>query len=159
MQIYIMRHGEAEAQASSDQLRALTTLGKNEAKSTSEKLADVCFDLVLVSPYIRAQQTKDEFLSQLNNKPKKVQTLDLITPSGSAVEVHDYLDGLINVEQLEHVAIISHMPFVSYFTAELTYDSQMPIFQTAAIAKIDYNPETMKGELVDMLCPFGVCIA
>lgn len=45
------------------------------------------------------------------------------------------------------------MPLVSYLVAELTYDQQSPIFQTAAVAHIDYDIKTMKGQLVQLISP------
>ncbi|WP_413701673.1 phosphohistidine phosphatase SixA [Psychromonas sp. KJ10-10] len=59
MQIYIMRHGQAEMMANSDSERALTALGREESEMMASSLANqkVSFDAVMVSPYLRAQQT------------------------------------------------------------------------------------------------------
>lgn len=118
---------------------------------------------VFVSPYLRAQQTganvsnflvKDDLLV---NKPK---TLDLITPSGDVQLVHDFLDGLISQsneadDSDKNLAIlfISHMPFISYFVAQLTDKYKMPIFATGAIAVIDYDTKLMQGQLLEIISP------
>ena len=63
MKMFFMRHGEAEHFADADAARQLTPRGRVE----SEAVARACkeqgfaqFDKVLVSPYIRAQQTWQE---------------------------------------------------------------------------------------------------
>ena len=45
------------------------------------------------------------------------------------------------------------MPLVSYLVAELTVDQQSPIFQTAAIAQIDYDKNNMNGKLIRLVSP------
>lgn len=165
MQILIMRHGEAANIAGDDSMRPLTEQGVLEAKimgqwilQNNPKMLDV-----FVSPYLRAQQTCDNVsnllvkASLLVNQP---ETLNLITPSGNAQHVHDFLDGLLNHcdeadngDQNLTVLFVSHMPFVSYFVAELTDKNQTPIFPTGAIAVIDYDVKRMQGELLDIISP------
>jgi phosphohistidine phosphatase len=93
----------------------------------------------------------------LTNQPK---TLDLITPSGNAQQMHDFLDGLLSQfneancgDNNAAILIVSHMPFVSYLVAQLTENHQMPIFATGAITIIDYDTTRMKGRLVDVISP------
>lgn len=45
------------------------------------------------------------------------------------------------------------MPLVSFLVAELTFNHDSPIFQTAAIAQIDYDKAQMAGSLVKLLAP------
>lgn len=156
MQLYIMRHGEAQQQAMSDSQRELTAHGRSEVLDIAKLLTNESFDLILVSPFIRTQQTADTLISVLNTQAK-IEQCSLITPSGSATDVHNYLDGLIAEEQYQKILLVSHMPLISYLLSELTTGSHMPIFQTAALAKIDYNVEQMAGDFVEMLCPFNIC--
>jgi len=168
MQIFIMRHGDAANITGEDSLRPLTEQGLFEAKimglwliQNSPKLVDV-----FVSPYVRAQQTCATVASYLikadllTNQPK---TLDLITPSGNARQMHDFLDGLLSQfneadcsDNNAAILIVSHMPFVSYLVAQLTENHQMPIFATGAVAIIDYDTTRMKGQLVDVISPTQV---
>jgi phosphohistidine phosphatase len=164
MQIFIMRHGEAANTAGDDSLRPLTEQGGLEAEKMglwllqkNTKLLDV-----FVSPYLRAQQTCEKATSLFKKSHLLVNQpiiLNSITPSGSAQEVHDFLDGslsecneLVNDKNVA-VLFVSHMPFVSYFVAELTDKSQMPIFPTGAIAVIDYDTKRMNGQLVELISP------
>ena len=164
MQLYIMRHGEASMKADTDASRPLTKQGELEANLMALWLSNmnVRIDHILVSPYIRAQQTCSIVTSTLSTKynedfQQKVSTVNYITPSGSAREVHDYIDDLCSGLSCEHVLIVSHMPLVSYLVAELTVEQQCPIFQTAAIAQINYQCSSMNGELVRIVSPIDLC--
>lgn len=165
MQIFIMRHGEAANIVGDDSMRPLTEQGIIEAKlmgqwllQNSSKLLDV-----FVSPFIRAQQTYDNVASVLikaNILITQPKTFNLITPSGNAQQVHDFLDGLFNQYNATDcngknsaVLFVSHMPFVSYLVAELTDKIQMPILPTGAIAVIDYDTTSMQGRLLGIMSP------
>ncbi len=102
MKIFIMRHGEAEHFADSDAARQLTQRGRIE----SETVARACkeqgfaqFDKVLVSPYIRAQQTWQE--TSVHFSAKSIEITDEITPYGQSDRVFDFVNALIEVEQVE----------------------------------------------------------
>jgi phosphohistidine phosphatase len=165
MQIFIMRHGEASNQSltsqNSDALRPLTASGEFESQTMGRwlsQLNNTTFD-IYVSPYHRAQQTCFHVVKNLESsqasKDVKVTTLDFITPSGDVKQTQDFIDGLCcdKDSQPSAILIISHMPFVSYLVAQLTRTQNMPLFCTASIAHIDYNIDSMQGELVNMISP------
>jgi phosphohistidine phosphatase len=154
MQIFIMRHGQAEPMASSDAQRSLTAQGVQEASLVGKYLETrkIVFDCVYVSPYLRAQQTAKAVMKSMDISTI-YQTLNFITPEDSAREMHDYIDAIASEVSHEHILIISHMPLVSYLVAQLTVDKTMPIFQTAAIAQIDYDVSKMSGALVNIESP------
>ena len=166
MQLYIMRHGEAqnfvEQGSRDDSQRALTVQGEIEAKMMVNWLQkmQVSPKQVFVSPYVRAQQTCGLATTGMQTT---ITTVDFITPSGDAKQVHDFIDGWCS-EQLpasaEHeqsLLIISHMPLVSYLVAELTQSGNAPIFATAGIAHIDYDTEKMQGTLQRLVSPIELC--
>lgn len=160
MQIFIMRHGEAqnfiEQGIRDDSQRALTTLGKQEAQTTADWLQKIQIapKQVFVSPYVRAQQTCAIVTSQMQCP---VSTLNFITPSGDAKQVHDFIDGWCSETEVDlptqSLLIVSHMPLVSYLVAQLTQSENAPIFATAGIAQINYDVKAMKGELVRLISP------
>ena len=154
MQIFVMRHGQAEMAAASDALRPLTANGVNEATVMGQWLSKnlSTFDAIFVSPYLRAQQTADAVCSQLVNVGKR-ETLNFITPEDSPKTVHDYLDVISSDESIQKILLVSHMPLVSYLVAELTTDHSMPIFQTASVAQIDYDKKSMQGALISLTSP------
>jgi phosphohistidine phosphatase len=154
MQIFIMRHGQAEIVAPSDALRPLAENGFDEARIAAQWLVENqhVFDCVFVSPYLRAQQTADTVIEQLKLIGVR-KTLNFITPEDNAKEVHDYLDAVFSLEPYKKVLLVSHMPLVSYLVAELTSDNTMPIFQTASVAQIAYDKKRMLGELITLVSP------
>jgi phosphohistidine phosphatase len=171
MQVYIMRHGEAQnfvAQGScDDSKRALTAQGKTEAKMMANWLQKMQVNPihVFVSPYVRAQQTCAIATAMMQSA---ITTVDFITPSGDAKQVHDFIDGwcseqLTASEQQEStrqepsLLIISHMPLVSYLVEQLTQPGNTPIFATAGIAHIDYDIEKMQGTLQRLISPIELC--
>jgi phosphohistidine phosphatase len=166
MQVYIMRHGEAQnfvAQGSrDDSQRALTAEGKIEAKMMANWLQKMQINpmQVFVSPYVRAQQTCAIATSMMQTA---ITTLDFITPSGDAKQVHDFIDGwcseqvAVSTNQEPSLLIISHMPLVSYLVAQLTQSGNTPIFSTAGIAHIDYDIERMQGILQRLISPIELC--
>jgi phosphohistidine phosphatase len=154
MQIFVMRHGQAEMVAPSDEQRPLTETGIKEAKFIGQWLLknNTIFDCVFVSPYVRAQQTADALIGEFSDVVKR-KTLGIITPEDSAKDVHDYLDAVCVEEQYQNILLVSHMPLVSYLVAELTTDYAMPMFQTASVAQIEYSVDKMSGELVNIVSP------
>ena len=149
-----MRHGQAEMLGSIDAQRSLTEHGKQEAYDMAQWLQQKQPSLshVFVSPFKRAQQTADVVLSELKSTPN-CQTVSFITPEGSAKAFHDFLDGVCEVENISSLLVVSHMPLVSFLIEELTTEQQTPIFQTAAIAQIDYDLKAMKGQLINLISP------
>lgn len=154
MKIFIMRHGEAEHFADSDAQRELTANGRQASLAVAKACVEQgyrSFDKVLVSPYIRAQQTWQEIAHCFD--ANKVETLDDITPYGDSEQVAQYIDALIDVEQLESVLLVSHLPLVGYLTAEFVVDMAPPLFPTSGLACVDYQPKSKQGELLFNLRP------
>lgn len=154
MKVLIMRHGEAGHFAESDAQRALTPRGRLE----SDAVAKVCieqgithFDKVLVSPYLRAQQTWQEISAYF--EAKTVETCEDITPYGQSQHVYDYLCALIEVEQPEQILLVSHLPLVGYLTAEFVKEMAAPMFPTSGMVCIEFEPSTQKGEIRFSLKP------
>ncbi len=146
MQVYIMRHGQAEFMARSDSERTLTMLGRLESEKMAAYLADhsISFDAVLVSPYARAQQTwqaVSPFFSEVAN----VQTLKCLTPAGS---VHKSVNEILALQAsgVKSLLIVSHLPLVGYITGELAPEAGAPAFATSSVAHVQLD-ENGCGEL------------
>ncbi|MCW8347610.1 phosphohistidine phosphatase SixA [Vibrio sp. ZSDZ65] len=154
MKVFIMRHGEAVHYAATDEERALTPHGE----LCSLSVARACkqqgfssFDHVLVSPYLRAQQTWNRISEVFT--AKKVTVCDDITPYGQAEDVAEYIGALSNVESLESILLVSHLPLVGYLTAELVGDMNAPMFPTSGLVCVEYDVERRQGELLWHLHP------
>lgn len=144
--LYIMRHGEAQMVAANDESRQLTSHGIAEVTRNAQWLKQQVegFDLVLVSPYVRAQQTQQRVFDVIET-PTKIETLADLVPEGSAENVHDYIDAAIQLYQPKNILLVSHMPLVSYLVEEFSFEQATPIFPTAGIAYIQYDVRQMKG--------------
>ena len=111
MKVWVLRHGEAQALASTDRERPLTPLGLMQTQLVGQFLAGQAgIERVFVSPYLRAQQTCAEVLRSLG---LTAQTADWLTPDASPVQVVDALDHLQGEEQIWEVLLVSHQPLVS----------------------------------------------
>ncbi|HFQ5587742.1 phosphohistidine phosphatase SixA [Vibrio vulnificus] len=154
MKVLIMRHGEAEHFADSDAQRALTTRGRLESDTVAKACAErgiTHFDKVLVSPYLRAQQTWQEISGYF--QADAVETCEDITPYGQSEQVYDYLCALIEVEQPEQILLVSHLPLVGYLTAEFVKDMSAPMFPTSGMVCVEFEPSQHRGEIRFSLRP------
>lgn len=149
MQIFIMRHGDAETFAASDAGRPLSSMGRDG----SYQMAQYCkeqghdeFDLVLVSPYLRAQQTWQTIEPLL--KAEKVEDCADITPYGDSESVVEYVCALAETQFLQNILLVSHLPLVGYLTADFVTDIPPPMFPTSGMACIDFDVDTRKGQLL-----------
>ncbi|SJN54729.1 Phosphohistidine phosphatase SixA [Vibrio ruber DSM 16370] len=154
MKIFIMRHGEAGYCATGDADRPLTGLGKSESVSVMKQANDIqkiSVDKVLISPYLRAQETWREIAAYV--EARSITTCDDITPYGKSDRVFDYLMALADIERVNSFFLVSHLPLVGYLTSEFVRDMPAPMFPTSGLACLDYVPETQKGELLWRLAP------
>lgn len=148
MNIFIMRHGEAEHFAQSDAERALTDHGQSASLAVARECAKkgvAKFDKVLVSPYVRAQQTW-KVISQCFTADQ-VEICDDITPYGEAGQVAEYISALVDVHHYQNLLIVSHLPLVGYLAAEFVIDMVPPMFQTSGLMCIDYSSQTRAGKV------------
>ena len=151
--LYILRHGQAEPYSKAvDAERQLTESGVAEVASTAHTFSEKkeCFDAVFVSPYIRAQQTADVFLTALNQMPK-VQTTPLITPYGKVMEVASWL-----IDQpYESILLITHQPFAYQFS-DFLVEEALPVSVSMSTATLI----SLEGELLSGgCCQFRWCIS
>ncbi|QIZ77219.1 phosphohistidine phosphatase SixA [Ferrimonas lipolytica] len=137
MNIYLMRHGEAGFDAPSDQLRQLTSLGKSQSLEVAQQflVAMQHMDLVLVSPYLRAQQTWQMIESLCQAQPQ-VQVLDELVPEADPAITRDVVVATAAVAKANNVLVIAHMPLLGYLLAELVPGQEPCLFATSGIAEI-----------------------
>ena len=150
MQIYIMRHGQAEMMAFSDAERNLTDIGREESERMAKYLVKqgVELDAVLVSPYVRAQQTWQS-VSPFFDGVTNIQTLPCLTPSGSARKTVNELLAL-QAEGVKAVLIVSHLPLVGYIVGELAPSAGVPAFSTSAVGHVSLSDEDGFAEMISL---------
>ncbi|MCP1440255.1 phosphohistidine phosphatase [Erwinia persicina] len=153
MQVFIMRHGDAALDAASDAVRPLTHCGCDESRQMAGWLngQKVDIDRVLVSPYLRAEQTLSTVREALI-LPVEQEVLPELTPGGDPALVACYLQALAK-EGVKAVLVISHLPLVGYLVSELCPQETPPMFATSAIASVTLNDESGCGKLEWQVSP------
>jgi len=127
MRLFVMRHGQAESIAPTDEQRSLTELGKAEVGAVARQhLSHIQFDQVYVSPYLRAQQSW-QAIQNAGVEFQQQETVDWITPDTSPQKAADQL--LERTANAQTVLLVCHQPFVGRFTTLLCdgHDHGMPI--------------------------------
>jgi len=150
MQIYIMRHGQAEMMANSDAERNLTDIGREESELMAKHLIqhNVTLDAVLLSPFVRAQQTWQS-VSPFFENVADIKTLSCLTPSGSAHAAVDELLAL-KAQGTQSVLIVSHLPLVGYIVGELAPAAGVPAFSPSAVGHIALNDDNGFATLLSL---------
>lgn len=115
--LHVIRHGEAEARASSDEKRPLTPYGSDQvSRNASQNLTNNHYDYVFVSPYLRAQQTWS-IIQTHNVTFKQCHTVDWVTPD---VPTQPVLDRLVLLEgDSLNILIVCHQTFVGRLATHL----------------------------------------
>lgn len=110
MTIFILRHGQAEAQISTDDARRLTDKGSFDTlKVVQRRVADMQSVVqIWASPLVRAQQTAK--LAASFFPALEIQTTDLLVPEASPQALLKWLGELSIADQ--SVLLVSHQPLV-----------------------------------------------
>lgn len=115
MQVFVLRHGQAEAQLTIDEARNLTKRGRADvAAAANYSLSDLRrVQEIWASSLVRAQQTAQIVRDILASHDihLSIKTTDLITPESDPAGLFDALQ----VSNVEFVLLVSHQPFVGDF--------------------------------------------
>jgi phosphohistidine phosphatase len=152
MQLIIMRHGQAIGHARTDEERALTEQGRHDAHAVGNWLIenDYSADVVLVSPYLRAQQTAEQVLNQLPKWQK--EDVSWITPEDAPMAV---------IQQLakrseSSIMLVSHQPLVGELLRLLIgdRDADLIAFSPATLVVLEGDMIAADSmQLVAVCCP------
>ena len=115
MQIFVLRHGHAEPQETTDEARNLTERGRADvASSINNSLPELqVIKEIWASPLVRAQQTAHiarEILS-IKGINVSIKTTELIAPESDPSELFNSLQEA----NLPSILLASHQPFVGAF--------------------------------------------
>jgi phosphohistidine phosphatase len=117
MKLFILRHGQAELQKTTDEVRELTDKGREDTKRiVSGRVADMqSITEIWASPLVRAQQTAH---IAANYFPAlKIKTSELIIPESNPAIAMDWLQS-INQQNLS-ILLVSHQPFLGELVNKL----------------------------------------
>jgi phosphohistidine phosphatase len=112
MELYILRHGIAVERGTpgykKDGDRPLTPEGEEKMRQIADAMRgmDLTFDLILSSPYARAEQTAKIVAGELD---EDVSYSNYLVPGANALE----LIGEINDERPQRVLLVGHEPDLS----------------------------------------------
>lgn len=127
MKVIFVRHGQAAPYCEDDAGRDLTDFGRLQVQQTAQYLTKYYqLDLIITSPYNRADQTAKILLSQalaLGQNPI-FMSLSSITPDENPMIAIDDLEDIVRTkfgEDLDDkcVAVVCHMPIVASMVARL----------------------------------------
>ena len=134
MRLWLLRHGQAEPKARTDAQRNLTDVGRREVEGAAAPLRDQSLQVILVSPYQRAQQTA-EIVRQALGFTGPVETVPWLTPDSDPADAMLYLDR--RTEQ--RLLLVTHQPLVGALGVWLVSghrDAPLPM-ATASLAELE----------------------
>ncbi|MFK8329923.1 phosphohistidine phosphatase SixA [Pseudomonas sp. BJa5] len=134
MKLWVLRHGQAEPQARTDAERNLTAHGREQVLHSAALLLGQPPQVILASPYVRAQQTA-ALVHEALGFDKPVQTVPWLTPDTDPQKVIGELDKL----GLDQVLVVSHQPLVSALVGLLLHGNyrDQPPMSTASLAELE----------------------
>jgi phosphohistidine phosphatase len=135
MQLLIVRHGEAEMAAASDEVRNLTPRGRDVTVALAQALQKKHFrpTQIWASPLVRAQQTASILRERLAFAPA-LRECSAMIPEG---DVRRCLELLQRENAGETIMLVSHQPFVTQLIswlcdASMQADGDVPSLTTSA---------------------------
>ena len=148
MQLYFLRHGEADwpGWTKPDDERPLTDFGKKEARQVAKFLnrLKVKPDLIVSSPLPRALQTAEAAKEELKTKLCQDEALE---PGFGIGE----LSTVLKQHGSKVLMLVGHEPDFSSVISALT--GGFIKMSKAGVALIDIDPETEKGRLLWLFPP------
>jgi phosphohistidine phosphatase len=135
MNLYLLRHAEAEEEAASDGKRQLTERGREQARVVGRFCArhDLYPERILTSPLTRAQQTAKILADELKIGDR-VQVCSFAT---AGMTMAAALEGLKPFTEHPSVLLVGHEPDFSEFVAGLIGGEDECIrFRKASLAKV-----------------------
>ncbi|MGE8393422.1 phosphohistidine phosphatase SixA [Pseudomonas sp. BIGb0427] len=134
MKLWVLRHGEAEQRANTDAERRLTAHGREQVLRSAAQLLGQPLQVILASPYVRAQQTA-ALVHEALGFGKPVQTVPWLTPDSDPHAVISELESL----GVNEVLLVSHQPLVGNLVSLLAHGSRQPPapMSTASLAELE----------------------
>ncbi|MFH6568865.1 phosphohistidine phosphatase SixA [Pseudomonas kulmbachensis] len=132
MKVWILRHGEAQPHARRDAERELTAHGREQVLHSAARLIGQPLDCILVSPYVRAQQTA-ELVRKALGFTSELITVPWLTPESEP------RDALSKLADSGNVLLVSHQPFVGELISLLLngHLRQPQPMQTASLVELE----------------------
>ncbi|MEK9888565.1 MAG: phosphohistidine phosphatase SixA [Gammaproteobacteria bacterium] len=128
--LLIMRHGDAEPSAVSDEVRPLSARGRSEVQEVGRALvAHLGIDKIVASPLVRAQETASLVAACYSHEIQR-DTCVSLSPNGIPDQVIAEFD-----EGVGSVLLVTHMPLIADLVSALSGKRQA--VQTAELFCFD----------------------
>jgi phosphohistidine phosphatase len=116
MQLYLLRHADAEREAASDFERSLSGKGISQSEKVAQflKRNDITIDLFLTSPFPRARQTAELAAAEFNGV--EANAADFLR---SGMRPATAIDELKDYARFKSIMLVGHEPDFSMLAAEL----------------------------------------
>ena len=134
MRLWLLRHGQAEPQTTSDAARRLTVHGRQEVLQSAAHLLGRPIEAILCSPYGRARQTA-ELVGEALHCMSILEIVPWLVPESN---VADALSHLAHRSEAE-ILLVSHQPLIGALGGMLEHGHRkqpMPM-ATASLAGLD----------------------
>jgi phosphohistidine phosphatase len=130
MLVFLVRHAHADA-GDPDELRPLSSRGRDEARAVAERLAAHTTPpaLVLTSPLLRARQTAEEIAEATGSE---VRVDERLAPGMTAEAVRESVAG-----EQRPIAVVGHQPDCSNVALEVT--GRDPGFRPGGVAELMFR--------------------
>jgi phosphohistidine phosphatase len=131
MRLYLVRHAEA-APGDPDELRPLTSEGREQARALGERLRseEAAPAVVLTSPLLRARETGGELARALDVESEPDERL---APGATVDNVRDVVQ-----DRGDQVVVVGHQPDCGQIAAALTGGPE-PRFPAAGLVVIELD--------------------
>jgi phosphohistidine phosphatase len=159
MELYLIRHAEAQPRAESseqdDADRPLTDAGHSQAQVLAAALQKhgVHLDQVVSSPFLRARQTADHLIQSWKTPLPELLLCDALEPDvAKARKVTKFLLKL----SANSVALVGHMPHLGEYAAWILGSKKVEIaLAKSGVARIDCDgvPDKGAGTLTWLITP------
>ncbi len=120
MELFFLRHGEAQARAASDAERQLTPAGEGDVLGVIEarhtELAGI--ELIVTSPYRRALQTA-KIAAQTLGFDRELLVTEQLQPGGEPQALLRFIDSL----NVSSILLVTHQPLIGNVLSLLSGDS------------------------------------
>ena len=152
-EIYILRHGHAEQVENiiNDFDRALTVEGIEKINRLGSffNTLETKLEIVLSSPFLRAKQTAEILVSNLNPKPE-IKIVDFLSCGASSKDISK---GLLDYSTNKSILIVGHSPDLDVFLGKLIGAGKVNL-KKGALAKVNFeNNIEISGELEWLITP------
>lgn len=152
MQLFLLRHAEAEPDATSDQTRALTEKGRKQAASIGKFCAGhgVVPEIILSSPLLRAEETARIVARELK-LPDLVQIEEFLRPGMTADRA---LSGLEKHLRKANIMLVGHEPDFSNLAGALIGGHAESVhFRKATLLSVSLQKLKSGAGTVEFLLP------